>query len=86
MNYYGDDYYRYKVIRGISFDVRVCPDRDYEKTAKTETNINSEDAYVCLECCEEKCTGTRGCYEKRLREILRQRKAAEKERMRKEVV
>ena len=85
MNYYSEDYYRYKVIRGIPFDVRVCPDRDYEKNVKNETNKNSDEPYVCLGCSEEKCTGTRGCYERRLGQILRERKAAERERIRKEV-
>jgi len=70
MNYSDADYYIYKIIHGIPFDVRRCPDRDYGKNFVEETNKYSEDAGICLNCTKKKCTGSRICYEKRRRVIL----------------
>ena len=83
MNYSGEDYYRYKIIHGIQFDVRQCPDRNYGKNHERKTNIFSEDAGVCLSCVKKKCTGSKRCYEKRYDALRTEKKKSEK---RKEVM
>ena len=87
MRYSGVNYYIYKILNGIDFDVRVCPDRDYEKRLRKYTNKNSDDAGVCLNCRMEKCSGSTECYEReRQKQIDEKKKSAKNRTDGKEVV
>ena len=75
---YGLNDIRYKILKGIDFDVRVCPDRMYAKPFNEGANKNSDDADVCLSCTRKKCSGGKKCYEKRRDLLLKEKKKLKK--------